>query len=54
MRDEVLNGETLHSVLEARVVIDRWVEQYNTVRPHRGLGMTTPAVFFESIRTGSR
>jgi putative transposase len=27
MRDEILNGETFHSVLEARVVIDRWVEE---------------------------
>ena len=54
MRDEVLNGELFHSVLEARVVIAEWVEEYNTVRPHRGLGMRTPAAFFESITEGSR
>ena len=54
MRDEVLNGESFRSVLEARVVIAAWVHEYNTLRPHRGLGMTTPAAFFESLKAGSR
>lgn len=45
MRDELLNGETFRSVTEARVVIDAWIEQYNTFRPHRALGMRTPAAF---------
>lgn len=54
MRDEVLNGETFRSVLEARVVIAAWIEEYNTLRPHRGLGYQTPAAFFESIKAGSR
>ena len=54
MRDEVLNGETFHSVLEAQVVLSRWVEQYNTIRPHRGLRMLTPAALSESISEGSR
>jgi transposase InsO family protein len=31
MRDEVLNGVEFTSVLEARVVISRWLVQYNTV-----------------------
>ena len=38
MRDEVLNGGTFRSVLEARVVIGQWIETYDTIRPHRGLG----------------
>jgi putative transposase len=54
MRDEVLNGELFRSVLEARVVLCHWIEQYNTVRPHRGLGMQTPAAFYEMVREGSR
>lgn len=54
MRDEVLNGELFDSVLEAGVVIEQWIEEYNTVRPHRGLGMKTPAAFFESITEGSQ
>jgi hypothetical protein len=41
MRDELLNGEEFDSLLEARVVIGAWVEEYNTLRPHRGLGMMT-------------
>jgi hypothetical protein len=43
MRDEVLNGEEFDSILEARVVIGEWLVAYNTIRPHRGLGMLTPA-----------
>ncbi len=39
MRNEVLNGEEFDTVLEARVVIADWLVEYNTVRPHRGLGM---------------
>jgi putative transposase len=45
MRDEVLNGEEFNSLLEAKVVIGNWLVEYNTLRPHRGLGMMTPAAF---------
>jgi len=45
MRDELLNGEEFESLVEARVVIGAWIEQYNCERPHRGLGMMTPAAF---------
>lgn len=45
MRRECLNCEELHDVLEARVVIAAFVEEYNTVRRHRGLGGKTPAAF---------
>jgi putative transposase len=54
MRDEVLNGETFRSVLEARVVIGQWIETCNTIRPHRGLGYKTPAAFYEIVKAGSR
>jgi putative transposase len=52
MRNEVLNGEEFDSILEARVVITDWLTLYNTVRPHRGLGMMTPAAFAASHREG--
>ena len=52
MRDELLNGEILHSVLEARVVVAEFVTTYNEIRPHRGLGMLTPQAFFERARVG--
>ena len=45
MRDQLLNGEEFHSVLEARVVITEWVVIYNTIRPHRALGMKAPERF---------
>jgi len=45
MRDELLNGETFRTVTETRVVIESWLDQYNQIRPHRGLGMKTPAAF---------
>ncbi len=48
MRDEVLNGEEFDNLLEARVVIANWLVEYNTLRPHRGLGMMTPAAFAAS------
>ena len=54
MRNEVLNGEEFDSVLEARVVIDNWLVTYNTLRPHRGLGMLTPAAFAASCRKGPK
>jgi transposase InsO family protein len=53
MRDEKLNGELFRSVLEAKVVLGEWVDIYNTIRPHRGLGMKTPQAFYESLTAGS-
>lgn len=50
MRDELLDGELFHSVLEAKVVIGRFVDEYNRQRPHRGLGMMTPAAFDQAER----
>jgi Integrase core domain len=38
MRDELLNDESFHTVLEARVVIERIVDEYNNLRPHRDPG----------------
>lgn len=42
-RDEFLNGEVFDSVLEARVLAERWRREYNTVRPHSALGGRSPA-----------
>jgi transposase InsO family protein len=51
MRRELLNGELLHSVLEAKVVIGEWLELYNTRRPHRGLRGKTPAAYAKMCRS---
>jgi putative transposase len=54
MRDEVLNGEEFDSLLEARVVISNWLVEDNTLRPHRGLGMMTPAAYAASCNEGPK
>ena len=38
LRDECLNGELFHHLLEAQVVLDDWREDYNHRRPHSALG----------------
>jgi putative transposase len=43
LRDELLNGEIFYSLREARIVIERWRNHYNTVRPHSSLGYRPPA-----------
>jgi putative transposase len=53
MRDELLNGEEFENVLEARVLIAAWVEEYKSLRPHRGLGMLTPRQFAAQWNEGS-
>lgn len=35
------------SMTEARVIIDHWLEEYNTVRPHGSLGGMTPEAFLQ-------
>ena len=42
-RDEFLSVELFESVLEARVLTERWRRQYNQVRPHSSLGYRPPA-----------
>ena len=43
LRDELLNGEIFCTVMEARVLLARWREEYNTLRPHSALGYRPPA-----------
>ncbi|MDE3069364.1 MAG: transposase [Acidobacteriota bacterium] len=54
MRDEVLNGESFHNVLEARVVLTNWLREHDERRPHRGLGFKTPQAYYEASRVGRR
>ena len=43
LRDQLLNGEIFDTLLEAKVLIERWRRQYNTIRPHSSLGYQPPA-----------
>ena len=42
-RDELLNGEIIYSIKEAKIIIERWRQYYNTVRPHSALNYRPPA-----------
>jgi len=43
LRDELLNCELFDTLLEAKVLVERWRHHYNTVRPHSSLGYRPPA-----------
>ena len=43
LRDELLNGEIFDTLLEAKVLIERWRVHYNTIRPHSALNGRPPA-----------
>jgi len=51
LRDELLNAEIFDTLLEARVLVERWRQDYNRVRPHSSLGYRPPAP--EAILPGS-
>jgi len=42
LRDEVLNQELFGSVTEAKVLIERWRNEYNEEHPHSNLGYLSP------------
>jgi len=43
LRDELLNLEIFDTLLESRVLIERWRQEYNRIRPHSSLGYRPPA-----------
>jgi putative transposase len=43
LRDEVLDRELFDTILEAKVLIERWRAEYNGIRPHSALGYRPPA-----------
>jgi transposase InsO family protein len=43
LRDELLNGEIFDTLLEARVLTERWRREYNRYRPHSSLSYKPPA-----------
>lgn len=45
LRDECLNETIFTSLAQARAVLATWRLDYNTARPHSGLGFQTPAAF---------
>jgi len=43
LRDEMLNGEIFDTMAEAKVLLERWRQEYNHFRPHSALGYRPPA-----------
>jgi len=43
LRDELLDREIFDTLYEAKVLVDRWRWEYNTIRPHSSLGYRPPA-----------
>lgn len=48
LRDECLKLELFNHLREAKVIIEQWRRQYNTIRPHTSLGYRPPVP--ETIR----
>ena len=44
-RDGCLDRWEFYSVAEARRVIEQWLEEYNSIRPHGSIDMMTPRAF---------
>jgi transposase InsO family protein len=51
MRDELLNRELFTTLMEAKVLIARWRQEYNGIRPHSARGYQPPAP--ETILAGA-
>jgi transposase InsO family protein len=43
LRDELLAREQFDTLLEAKVLIERWRRHFNAIRPHNSLGYRAPA-----------
>jgi len=43
LRDELLKGEIFYTLKEAKVINERWRQEYNMVRPHSSLNYRPPA-----------
>jgi putative transposase len=53
IRDELLSVEQFSCLVEAKVMVEDWREDYNRRRPHSALQMMAPAKFAEAWRQGA-
>jgi transposase InsO family protein len=49
MRYFLLDGEIFYTLLEAKIIIERWRRHYNTERPHSSLGYLPPAPLAKEV-----
>lgn len=52
-RDEFLNREVFHSLLQAQVEVEWWRKYYNQQRPHSALGYKTPEEFAQQWKASA-
>jgi putative transposase len=45
LRDEFLNETLFTSLMQARLALEEWRRDYNTVRPHSRINWLTPAAY---------
>jgi len=48
-RAECLNRELIYTLSEAKFIFKEWLSFYNNQRPHRSLGLLSPAAFAKSL-----
>jgi putative transposase len=53
LRDELLSREIFYTLEEARVLIEDWRREYNTIRPHSSLEYRAPAPEALALETSS-
>jgi putative transposase len=53
LRDECLNANWFRTVMDARVKISAWRDEYNGERPHSSLGYRTPNEFAEVLKSSA-
>jgi putative transposase len=51
LRYELLNGEVLDALDEAKVLVDAWRKIYNRIRPPSTLGDLTPQQFVDKYKS---
>jgi putative transposase len=54
LRDECLNETLFTSLNHAREVLSLWKDDYNTVRPHSGLGNLSPVTYAKASAPGTQ
>lgn len=54
LRKGCLSREAFGTLLEARVIVEQWRQQYNQMRPHSSLGYKTPVEFAREFRSKLR
>jgi putative transposase len=53
LRDELLDAELFHTLVEAQTKVESWLGWYNGERPHQSLGYATPIECWEAAPPGA-